>query len=199
MDVSNDTVTLQQIETNNDHHLNRVVNEPCSSCPKSPIHSEDEETLLQRAENALNDTTDYLRSTLLTRDPQLLSGLIKWGKHIKNMPLGRLSSALHCFHKYDAQAILKQKRTTTTKIKVLNPSRRVVPSGSKQKVSKGNRRQDQLMIPNKTMITGTKRHNLTNLVKDNSQMPKKRSRMMQSRHRTSIQKAIKTIHSKSKK
>ena len=100
----------------------------------------------------------YLRrSTLLLCDPKLLSGYVKWSKKNKEMPISPLSSAFHCFHKNDTTSV---KRTSRSKIKVLYPTRRKVPSGSKQKVGKGNRRRDVLAMPNKSLISGKRKHSM---------------------------------------
>ena len=48
----------------------------------SPGCSQDQDiTLLEQADETLDSAMSYLRSTLLLRDPQLLSGYVKWSKN----------------------------------------------------------------------------------------------------------------------
>ena len=132
---------------------------------------------MEKADEALENAFTFLRSKLYTRDPSLRTGYVKWAKNLDKIPVTRLGSAFHSFHK--KHGISSKRRA---KIKILDPSRRKVISGSKQKVSKGNRRA-RMNIPNKSMVRGKPKHDLAALVAENKAMPKKDSRTMKSRRK----------------
>ena len=115
---------------------------------------------LEEADKTLESSFTYFRSTLLLRDPSLLSGYIKWSRNLQNIPISRLGSLFHCFDRNDTYSIKTKKHRNKQKIPIIDPSRRKIQSGSKQKVSKGNRRIGGMAIPSKTMVTGKRKHSL---------------------------------------
>ena len=146
---------------------NEHVDEPSSSSilasdadvdDHAPIPSSPQN--LEEADKVLESSFTYLRSTLLLRDPSLLSGDIKWSRNLQNIPISRLGSLFHCFDRNDTYSIKTKKHRKKQNIPIIDPSRRKIQSGSNQKVSKGNRRIGGMAIPSKTMVTGKRKHSL---------------------------------------
>ena len=169
---------------------NEHVDEPSSSSilasdadvdDHAPIPSSPQN--LEEADKVLESSFTYLRFTLLLRDPSLLSGYIKWSRNLQNIPISLLGSLFHCFDRNDTYSIKTKKHPKKQKIPIIDPSRRKIQSGSKQKVSKGNRRIGGMAIPSKTMVTGKRKHSLLTHVFENKPMPKKNSRTMISRRK----------------
>ena len=138
----------------NNYLTDEHVDEPSSSSilasdadvdDHAPIPSSPQN--LEEADKALESSFTYLRSTLLLRDPSLLSGYIKWSRNLQNIPISRLGSLFHCFDRNDTYSIKTKTHPKQQKIPIIHPSRRKIQSGSKQKVNKGNRRISEMAIP----------------------------------------------------
>ena len=154
-------LAIDEVEKS-DENMEVLENDPISQTDRLENTTDDDSdsstSLFNDSERALDKAFQYLKSKLKENDPDpsLLSGAMKFSKHLLKLPTSRLGSALHCFGStYAGNSSIKSltgKRTKRKKISVQPEaikSRKIV-NGSRQKQSKGNSRSSGMSIPNKS-------------------------------------------------
>ena len=145
---------------------------------------------MDEATQSLDNAFDFLKSKLLTNDPSITSGIIKFSKRLVSIPTSRLGSALHAFdNKYitsSSAKIIGTKKAKKRKISVQPEAvkRRKSDSGSRQKLSKGHSASS--CIPNMSKVTGKRVHKFAFNVEKNQQVAKKSGRSMKSKTTTRV-------------